>query len=161
MDKYTPKQIGNFWNKVQLAEPNECWNWTASTNGNGYGHLRIQDKDFTSSRLAYELVYGEIPNRLLVCHHCDNRLCCNPQHLFLGTHADNTRDMIQKGRQVDNSGANSGMTKLTQEQVEEIQARYIQGGISQRALAKEYGISHMTVSFIFRNKHWRQINAKS
>lgn len=103
--------------------------------------------------MAYELTYGDIPEGLLVCHKCDNRKCCNPSHLFLGTIADNLRDMRDKKRHL--FGERAPQAKLTDAQVEEIRTRYAQGGIMQKDLAVEYRISRAQLSRIIL-RHRRQ-----
>lgn len=87
----------DFWRQVDKSSPDECWNWTGAKS-RGYGHVSFQREQWAASRLSYVLTYGPIQNGLFVLHHCDNRACCNPNHLFLGTHQDNMDDMMQKGR---------------------------------------------------------------
>lgn len=86
-----------FWAKVNKT--GECWLWTASFDGRGYGQIGAgPGRNKRSHRVAWELTYGPIPEGMYVCHHCDTKACVRPDHLFLGTHGDNVRDMIAKKR---------------------------------------------------------------
>jgi HNH endonuclease len=92
--------VATFWKRIQKVE-NGCWLWTGSKSTGrcgGYGNLKFNGKTISAHRLAYILTYGEIPDQQEVCHSCDDRLCCNPAHLFVGTHLENMRDMFKKGR---------------------------------------------------------------
>ena len=90
-----------FWSFVEPR--GDCWEWTGATHGGGYGKFcyRAAPKVMlqrTAHRISWEMLYGPVPDGLLVCHSCDNPPCVRPNHLFLGTHAANMRDMKQKGR---------------------------------------------------------------
>lgn len=91
------KFLKRFWSKVTKTQDG-CWLWTGSLQTQGYGNIEIKGKRLLPHRIAYILHKGEIPQGLSVCHHCDIPKCCNPEHLFLGTAADNTNDATQKGR---------------------------------------------------------------
>lgn len=86
-----------FLNKLVVTEKG-CWEWHKVSGTNSYGNVRFEGKAWSTHRLAYTLFVGEIPDGLFVCHHCDNPPCCNPKHLFVGTHEDNFEDMIWKNR---------------------------------------------------------------
>lgn len=87
-----------FFDKVDKTE--DCWNWTASSRGQGYGAFKINGKVIDAHRVSWTIHFGEIPNGLFVCHKCDNKKCVNPDHLFLGTQKDNMNDCLQKGRMI-------------------------------------------------------------
>lgn len=133
-----------------------CWIWTAATR-NGYGAIKYAGKMLRAHRSAYELYSGTIPDGLLVRHECDNRLCVNPDHLLLGSHANNMQDMVDRGRTPNRKGANNGQSKLTNEQVLAIRS----DARSQRKIAMDYGIDHTTVCDIKREKSWQHILEKT
>lgn len=89
-----------FWSRVDVRSPGECWPWRGAVNSEGYGAHKIAGVQVRAHRIAWDLAHPEepIPDDVLACHHCDNPRCCNPTHLFPGAAADNTRDMLQKGR---------------------------------------------------------------
>jgi predicted DNA-binding protein YlxM (UPF0122 family) len=87
-----------FWEKVDIKNDSECWEWKNGKYLNGYGGFNSNNKHEYAHRIAWELTYGAIPENMCVCHHCDNPSCCNPKHLFIGTMADNMHDRDRKGR---------------------------------------------------------------
>lgn len=136
------------------AGPDGCWNWTAGLTSRGYGQFVILGKKVIPHRLALELSGVIVPSEMFVCHRCDNRRCCNPSHLFIGTNADNMADKIAKGRQ--SRGEGSGVAKITAACVVEIRRRY-EAGMSQDEIASMFGISQSNVSVIVQRKAWAHI----
>lgn len=136
-----------FWERVQRG--GDCWPWTGGTDKDGYGTLSHHGRTTRAHRVAWELTHGPIADGLHVLHRCDNRPCCNPSHLFLGTNADNVADMVAKGRQLT-------VGKITEAQAEEIRRRYAAEDISQKALGADYGLSNEAVSDIVRGATWRR-----
>ena len=95
------KDIERFWSRIKIGNPEDCWPWTRSIS-NGYGQIKIKNKQTAANRLAYFLSTGKDPGESCVLHNCpngDNPACCNPAHLWLGTLADNNADKVKKSRQ--------------------------------------------------------------
>lgn len=88
----------HFWGRVQIGADDDCWPYRGSLKSNGYGSHVIRRRTYNAHRLAWQFTHGDIPNDLCVCHACDNRRCCNPSHLWLGTASENMQDMVAKGR---------------------------------------------------------------
>ena len=142
-----------FWSKVDPAPSSCCWEWTACKYSDGYGRFVLNYRDLGAHRVAYTLAKGEIPEGLLVRHTCDNPACCNPDHLILGTHADNMADRQERNRQV--KGEDNSFSKLTSKQVMEIYNL----PLLQNEIAKLYNIDQATVSRIKHKKIWKHIHS--
>lgn len=141
-----------FWAKVKKSDG--CWEWVGAVNSRGYGFLWVDKRSFRAHRLSWEIHHGPIPSGLLVCHRCDNPICVNPAHLFLGTDADNNHDMRKKGRAASHRGEKNPRAKLTPEQVSEIRGRM--GEKSGVKLSVEYGVNPTTIHRIWSAKRWVQ-----
>jgi hypothetical protein len=152
MADFTPMDIAAFWSRVEGSTPFQCWPWQGQKNDKGYGRWRGS----MAHRAAYELVHGPIPEGQIVRHRCDNPPCCNPDHLVAGTHVDNAQDALTRGRF--SEGARHGNTKLTQEQADYI--RRNPDGKRQRDLAKQFGVSVSTISYIRSGRSWRMVGAR-
>ncbi len=143
-----------FWSKVKVTDDLvECWIWTAATLPKGYGYFRVDKEHMEQAhRVAYRLTYGAIPSGLCVLHSCDNRPCCNPGHLFLGTRATNNADCKAKGR--NNVGVRNGNSRLTPEIVAQIRAEYVQGRNGYQRLGKKFGVSLWNIREIVKGRTW-------
>lgn len=138
-----------FWRKVDKT--GDCWLWAGSTNIHGRGQVNIDKHMISAHRVAYELTYGPIPDGLWVLHHCDVPLCVRPDHLFLGTHHDNMRDMAIKQRST--HGSRSNFAKLDEATV--IAIREMSSHVTPASIAGRFGVSASTVSRILAGVTWR------
>lgn len=153
--KYTEaERIAAFWAKVDKSQGEDaCWPWTGNCCWHGYGVAVVgRPKTTKAHREAYRLTQGEIPQGKLVMHSCDNRPCCNPAHLSLGTIADNTADKVAKGRQTRGSRVNTA--KLTEAYVLVLRG-LSNDGVPIRVLAKKSGVSEKTARLAVRGLTWK------
>jgi hypothetical protein len=153
--RHFPDFADSFWAKVNMGRPDECWNWKGYVHPSGYGRIVIQHKFKLAHRIAYSLKYGEIPDGLHVCHKCDNRLCCNYNHHFLGTNADNQADRDAKGRQT--KGEKIGASKLVTSQVYEIRKLYATGKYSRNDLAAQFQVTRVNIGLIVTGRAWKHL----
>ena len=154
-----------FWKYVDKRGDDDCWEWTGFKLGSYYGgmnigYTKLEDGTFKNKmalahRISYEIHFGAIPDGLHVCHHCDNPICVNPNHLFVGTIRDNIADRERKGRGA--RGSKNGRSKLTESQVVELRKRYANGE-SQKSLATAFGVTITTINHIVTGKTWRLVN---
>lgn len=153
---YSKPMINRFWAKVNKTET--CWLWTGFKNAQGYGIFKAEGKNIRAHCFSWELENGQIPEGMLVCHHCDVKPCVRPDHLFSGTHLDNALDAAMKGRLImpDNSGERHGMAKLTQSQVAEIRKLYRPYQVTCKDLAVVYGVGWKTIAAIVQNRRWSE-----
>lgn len=150
-----------LWAKVDRRGDGECWPFIGHCHPKrGYGSLSGAFPE--AHRAAWIVTHGPVPKGIMVCHRCDNPPCCNPSHLFLGTAADNARDMATKGRGTGVRGTRNKNAKLTWDQVQEIRRRYRvihparSTGDSSSELAREFGITQQYVSQLARGL-WRKV----
>ena len=131
----------------------DCWVWTGSRNGFGYGQMSVNGRPRGAHRVSYEMHVGPIPKGMEVCHRCDNPPCVNPDHLFLGTHAENMADSLAKGRAARMLGEDASSAKLTAAQVDLIR-RMSLGGMPNPAIARQFGVHTSTVWSAVVGKTW-------
>jgi hypothetical protein len=142
-----------FWRYVKKEDG--CWRWLSYVDPLGYGRLNYKGKPMLASRISYLIHFGEVPDGMAVCHKCDNPSCTNPDHLFLGTQADNVADMQNKGRarKRGKPGTEHHHAKMTDQSVREIRAN----GASDSENSVKYGVSRATIHAIRVGKTWRHV----
>lgn len=150
------KVYDRFIAKVDKNGLGGCWLWTAAKFWDGYGQFMLNGKGRKAHRVSYMLHCEEIPDGMHVLHACDVRHCVNPQHLWLGTDADNQADKVKKGRDNPPRGERNHTSKLTSEQVRQIKVRLARGDPG-APLAREYGVSKHAVWSIKHGFTWAHV----
>lgn len=152
------KTFQDAWQLVKTDDPDKCWEWQGCVNNTGYGSMTVSQKAYSAHRIIYALTY---PNSIdfaapkdktlkqFILHKCDNRLCCNPNHMELGNYNDNNKDCAKKGRAKAPRGAEHKNAKLTQEQAEEVRAIY-KTGLTFVEIGKMFNIHANNISRIVK-----------
>lgn len=146
-----------FWSHINIGQPDECWEWQGRRKKlAGYGHFGLGDRFLRAHRVVLILSGENLKDSDVVLHTCDNRACCNPRHLKIGTQKENMQDMRRKGRGVDPPilrGEDNNKAKLTTEDV-----LFIRGSsLSGVELASRFDIATSTVSAIKHRKNWKHV----
>lgn len=153
--------IEDFWAKVDVRGPDDCWLWTRGVSRSGYGTINMAGKVLSAHRVAYEAHHGVTlthGRELIVCHRCDQPLCCNPAHLFLGTQKDNAQDRKAKGRQAPaRRGSANEWAKFTDDQVREIRALHATGEWSYPRLGARFGMHPQNIGRIVRREGYADV----
>ncbi len=150
-----------FYRKVKVLSEDDCWEWQAGADKNGYGCFWFTKRWELAHRVAYilanDLTLDDIKDQLIL-HSCDNPSCCNPKHLREGTHADNTQDCIERGRCYTGKqyGEYNPMSKITESDVREIRER-IASGETQRSIAPLFGVTYKAISKIHTRRTWAHV----
>lgn len=156
-----PRVVSRFWTKVTKSAG--CWLWTGSKDRKGYGQLSVGSKcdgskrPHSAHRISWTLANGD-PGELCVLHRCDVPACVRPDHLFLGTVADNNRDMFAKGRACVPSlrGTHNPSARLTQADVRAIRAAS-EAGATRTELADQFGVHRSTIQLVVSRHNWSHI----
>ena len=151
----TRNRVTKGWilKRIRL-DVNGCWIWDNGKDRDGYGLLIHRKKKKKVHRVTYMLWVGRIPKGLSIRHTCDVTRCCNPEHLLIGTHTDNMKDMYDRGRAVDLRGEGNPMSKLTDKAIRHIR----NSDLLQRELGEIYSVSNSLVSMVQRGKIWKHVS---
>lgn len=144
--------LKRFWDKVRKKDNDSCWEWMAYRTEAGYGQIGIKGHRgplILSHRASWIIHNGKIPDKLFVCHRCDNPPCVNPYHLYLGTSRENTQDAARKG---------AFQKKLTVEDVKEIRKIYATRTIPQWKIGKMFGVGQAAISVAVGKKWWKYVS---
>lgn len=156
LDKMSDRNLGvRFLSKIRQCQSSGCWVWIGSGVTAGYGQLKIGQRQNLAHRLSYQWFVGSIPKNCVVMHKCDNPSCVNPDHLKVGTSADNSADMVAKGRQDKNRcGDRNPQARLQEDDALSI----IQSNDCAADLARQFGVSTRTVTAIKSGKRWAYLH---
>lgn len=143
--------VQRFWGKIKVDINSDCWNWCGNKDKDGYGKIYYLGSHHRTHRVSYSIYKGKIPTDMCVLHRCDNPSCVNPNHLFIGTPADNNQDRAKKHRSRNQNGVLNNRVKLSVDNVIYILEHKEK---KQQELASQFGISQIQVSRIRRGLRW-------
>lgn len=149
-----------FWSKVKRAGPDECWEWQAYRDPNGYGRIGFAGRsNTTASRVSWALQVGPIPEGLFVLHHCDNPPCVNVRHLYVGTPKQNMRDFMERGQgdYGDRRGSKNANARLSERDVIEMRRERSERGTSYSNIGAQFGITTQYAWLIVNGKRWAHV----
>ena len=150
--------VQKVFSRCKRDEETGCLEWQGACINKGYGHIRLNTAGVITwdgpHRIVWKHSHGEIPKGMMVCHHCDNRVCAEISHLFLGTAKANAADMIAKGRSL--KGERQSQAKLTEDQVCEIREKW-EGGRSQASIGREYRVTGPTIRAVVYRQTWKHV----
>lgn len=151
------KNLSSRLAKHSMYEPNTgCLLWLGSLATGGYGQIRLGRETWAAHRIAYFLEFGSFDRSLCVCHRCDVTICINPEHLFLGTDADNNADKIRKGRDKSPHGESVYRSKLKEGDIVEI-FRLRQRGLTHQEIGRHFGVHRFTIAGVLHRRNWKHV----
>jgi len=178
-ETFTQKDIARFWSTVNIGPPESCWTWKRAWCSHGYGVFCANNRRYPAHRVALALTIGRVGPNEEACHQCDNPPCCNPAHLFRGSHRDNMIDMIEKERdacltkgkltgdrhwmrrrpELVPRGEQANKSNLTEDDVRAIRAMHRPNtkGHGIAVIGRQFGVSPQTIYAIVRRKTWRHV----
>ncbi|MEW6626581.1 MAG: HNH endonuclease signature motif containing protein [Pseudomonadota bacterium] len=145
----------SFWTRLSEPTASGCREWQGYRLANGYGQVKRAGRSYQAHRYAWEEMNGPIPLGMIICHRCDNRACCNPDHLWLGTNKQNSEDMVRKWRAP--NGERGGQAKLSNDQVKAIR----EDTRTTKEIAADYNVHWSSIAGIKAGKTWRHIKGKT
>jgi hypothetical protein len=145
------KVILRFWSNIEVNGKDDCWPWLSYLTSQGYARFRYLQKHYLASRVMFYLIYGVDPGELSACHECNNPVCVNPNHLYLGTQSENLKQAYQDGRKYRRNFA-----KLTEVEVLHIRDRLDEREVASK-LATEFGVDRGTIYSIKSRQSWSDI----
>lgn len=146
----------NFWDTAEYITETGCLIWMRGDNAQGYGRVCFDGRQYHAHRIAWSLINGPIEIGKYILHHCDTPACINPRHLFIGTHADNSRDMVKKGRGAGTKGVSHNKAVLTDSQILEIRGSDVKNVV----LCKKYNVHHSTIARVRRGDTWSHVRGE-
>lgn len=146
------ESASRFWLKVRRGADDECWPYSGAATAGNYARFGV----VLAHRFAYAAATGSIPDGMDILHSCDNPICCNPAHLSPGTHRQNMAEMAARGRRTSLTCERSSSAKVTRADVLSIRESYAAGGVTQRDLAAQFGMSQLNISRIVRGVTWKE-----
>jgi len=153
--RWPPARRTLFWSKVSRGREGECWEWQGCRDSDGHGRCSFGHNSFRAHRIAWILSREEpIPPGLIAMHTCDNKACCNPSHLKLGTQIENVADRVQKGRSA--RGEKNGNAHLSAKEVRQIR-ELRHSGITFQELISKFGVHRTTIYNIVKGRTWRHV----